>query len=228
MENVGISPVRAVEVIRDGHRVSPILKPPAVSSRHVGWNGVALEAFYDVPANNIPEHEHPTHFLNLFTSGRISAQWTMDARTRTADHGPGTLYLLPAGSRDLATWSGPNSRILLVMEPRFLAGVLDETAHLADVDLRPNFSFQDRHIVAILRALHADLQDESPAGQLYCQSLSVALAHYFVRRYAVRTTHDPEYRNGMPAVRLNRELDFMQQIYAMEVGLWELGDSAGM
>ena len=92
MESVGISPVRAVEVIRDGHRVSPILTPAAVSSRHVGWNGIALEAFHDVPASNIPEHEHPTHFLNLFTSGRIRAQWTMDGRTRTADHGPGTLY----------------------------------------------------------------------------------------------------------------------------------------
>src|SRR5258708_37122755 len=114
------------------------------------------------------------------------------------------------------------------MEPRFLAGVLDETAHLADVELRPNWSFQDRHIVAILRALHADLEDGSPAGPLYGQSLSVALAHDLIRRYAVRTTRDRVYRNGMPAVRLNRELDFMQQIYAMEVGLWELGDSAGM
>jgi len=212
MESVGISPVRAVEVIRDGHRVSPILIPSAVSSRHVGWNGIALEAFHDVPASNIPEHEHPTHFLNLFTSGRIRAQWTMDGRTRTADHGPGTLYLLPAGSRDLATWSGPNSRILLVMEPRFLAGALDETTHLADVELRPNWSFQDRHIVAILRALHADL----------------ALAHYLVRRYAVRTTRDPEYRNGMPAVRLNRVLDFMRQNYAKETRLWELAHLAGM
>jgi AraC family transcriptional regulator len=228
MESIGISPVRAVEVIRDGHRTSPILIPAAVSSRRVEWNGIALEAFHDVPASNIPEHEHPTHFLNLFTSGRIRAQWTMDGRTRTADHGPGTLYLLPAGSRDLATWSGPNSRILLVMEPRFLAGVLDETAHLADVELRPNLSFQDRHIVAILRALHADLEDGSPAGPLYGQSLSVALAHYFIRRYAVRTTHDPEYRNGMPAVRLNRVLDFMRQNYAKETRLWELANLAGM
>src|SRR5260370_7483576 len=114
---------------------------------------VGLGAFNVLPASNIPEHEHPTHFLNLFTSGRIRAQWTMDGRTRTADHGPGTLYLLPAGSRDLATWSGPNSRILLVMEPRFLAGVLDETAHLAAVHFSPHLRFQARHIAATLPSL---------------------------------------------------------------------------
>ena len=40
------------------------------------------------------------------------------------------------------------------------------------------WSSLDRHIVAILRALNADLEDGSPAGPLYSQSPSVALAHY--------------------------------------------------
>ena len=228
MESGAILPVRAVEVLRSGHLVSPIVTASTVSSRRVGWNGIALEAFHEVPSNNIPEHEHPTHFLNLFTSGRVRAQWTMDGRTRTADHGAGTLYLLPAGSRDLASWSGPSSRIVLVMEPRFLAGTLDETAHMGDVELRPNWNFQDRHIVGILRALHADLEDGSPAGPLYGQSLSVALAHYLIRRFAVRTAPDREYRNGMPAVRLNRVLDFMRQNCGQETRLWELANLAGM
>jgi len=100
MEHVGILPVRAVEVLCNGHLVSPLLGASAVCSRRVGWNGIALEEFQNVPSSNIPEHEHPTHFLNLFTSGRIKAQWKMDGRTRTADHGTGTLYLLPAGSRE--------------------------------------------------------------------------------------------------------------------------------
>jgi AraC family transcriptional regulator len=180
MDSAGILPVRAVEVFRSGQLVSPLVTASSVSSRRVGWNGIALEAFQNVPSSNVPEHEHPTYFLNLFTSGRIKAQWTMDGRTRTADHGAGTLYLLPAGSRDLASWSGPSSRIVLVMEPRFLAGMLDETAHMGDVELRQNWNFQDRHIVGILRALHADLEDGSPAGPLYGQSLSVALAHYLI------------------------------------------------
>ena len=228
MESGAILPVRAVEVLRSGHLVSPIVTASAVSSRRVGWNGIALEAFPDVPSSCIPEHDHPTHFLNLFTSGRVRAQWTMDGRTRSADHGAGTLYLLPAGSRDLASWSGPSSRIILVMEPRFLAGTLDETAHMGDVELRPNWNFQDRHIVGILRALHADLEDGSPAGPLYGQSLSVALAHYLIRRFAVQTAPHRDYRNGMPAVRLNRVLDFMRQNCGQETRLWELASLAGM
>ena len=228
MESAGILPVRAVEVLRSGRLVPPIVTASAVSSRLVGWNGIALESFQDVPSSNVPEHEHPTHFLNLFTSGRTKVQWTMDGRTRSADHGPGTLYLLPAVSCDLASWSGASSRIVLVMEPRFLARTLDETAHMGDVELRPNWNFEDRHIVGILRALHADLEDGSPAGPLYGQSLSVALAHYLIRRFAVRTAPNRECRNGMPAVRLNRVLDFMRQNCGQETRLWELANMAGM
>lgn len=228
MSNIGVLPVKAVEVLRSGHAVSPIPTVSTVSSRHVGWNGIVLEAFCDVPACTIPEHEHPTHFLNLLTSGRIRSQWTIGGRTRSAEHGPGTVYILPAGTRDRMAWSGPTNRIVLVMEPRFLARALDETAHLADVELTAHWTLQDRHIASVMRALHADLEDGSPAGPLYGESLGVALAHYLIRRYAVRTSREPEYRGGISAVRLNRVLDFIRQNCTKEMRLWELGQLAGM
>jgi AraC family transcriptional regulator len=114
------------------------------------------------------------------------------------------------------------------MEPRFLARALDETAHLADVELTTNWTFQDRHIVTLMCALQADLEDSSPAGPLYGESLGVALAHYLIRRFAVRAPHTLELRGGMPGVRLNRVLDFIQQNYAKETRLWELAQFAGM
>jgi len=219
---------RAAAVLREGRRVCLIDAPATVSSKQNFWNGISLEAFDNIPACSIPEHEHPTHFLNLLTHGRIRAQWTSGGLTRNADHGPGTLYLLPAGSRDLMSWSGPTSRIVLAVEPDFLAGVVDETAHLLNVELRPTWTFEDQHIIGVMRALHADLEDGSPAGPLYGQSLGVALSHYLIRRYAVRNTREPNYRSGMPAARLNRVMDFMRQNYAREIRLWELAQLAGM
>src|SRR4026209_2894844 len=120
MNTKSVLPVKAVEVIHSGHPVCPIPTRSTLSSRHSGWHGLAVESFTDVPACNIPEHEHPTHFLNLLTSGQIRSQWTADGRTSTAELGPGSLYLLPAGSRDRLSWSGPTERIVLVMEPSFL------------------------------------------------------------------------------------------------------------
>jgi AraC family transcriptional regulator len=87
---------------------------------------------------------------------------------------------------------------------------------------------RDRHINALILALHADLEDGSPAGPLYGESLGAALAHYLARRYAVRTTHTGKYVGGMTAVRLNRVLDFMRQNVSRDIRLWELAQLAGM
>jgi AraC family transcriptional regulator len=228
MKNAAILPIMAVELLRGRNAIPPFPTLPTVSSRHVGWDGIAMESFIDVPACSVPEHEHPTHFLNLQRSGQITFEWMTDGRTRRAKHGPGNLYILPAGTRDRLTRSGPTDQIVLVMAPQFLARALDETAHLADIELITHWNLRDRHIACLMLALHADLEDGSPAGPLYGESLGVALAHYLIRRYSVRASRQLENKGGMPTVRLNRVLDFMRGNCAKEMRLWELARLAGM
>ena len=119
-DKTGVVPVEAVEVLRSGRIVSPVPTLSTLSSRHAGWDGIAMESFNDVPACSVPEHEHPTHFLNLQRLGQVTFEWTTDGRTRRAKHGPGNLYILPAGTRDRLTRSGPTDQIVLVMAPQFL------------------------------------------------------------------------------------------------------------
>ena len=60
--------VNGVEVLRQG-LLTPFLPNKSVlSSEIIAWEGMALEAH---TANScfIPEHEHPTHFLQLQTRG---------------------------------------------------------------------------------------------------------------------------------------------------------------
>ena len=114
------------------------------------------------------------------------------------------------------------------MAPHFLARALDETTRLADVELTTRLDLRDRHINVLMLALHADLEDGSLAGPLYGECVGTALAHYLLRRYAVRTTRIGKYRGGIPATRLNRVLDFMRQNYGRDTRLWELAQLAGM
>ena len=228
LDRTEILPVMAVELVRGRNAIPPYPTPPALSSRHVGWNGIAMESFNHVPACSIPEHEHPTHMLNLQRSGRIRCEWTTEGRTRGAEHGPGSLYILPTGTRDRFTRWAPTSHLTLVMAPYFLARALDETAHLADVELIPNWNLHDTHIASLMLALRSDLEDGSPDGPLYGESLGVALAYYLIRRYSARAPRGRECKGGMPTARLNRVLDFMRQNFAKETRLWELAELAGM
>lgn len=228
MANASVLPVKRIEVIHNGCSVCPIPKVSTLSSEHAGWDGIALESFSDVPGVSIPEHEHPTHFLNLLTHGNIKAQWTTEGKSHGAANGPGTIYLLPAGTRDRLTWSGPTTRIILIMEPRFLARALERTAHLDDVELTMHWNLRDRHIQSLMLALHADLEDGSPAGPLYGESLGLALGLYLIRRYSTRIVGNHEYRAGMPTARLNRVLEYINQNFSRELRLWELAQIAGM
>jgi len=228
MDISGVLPVKAVEVMRNGCAVCPIPALSSLSSKRAGWDGIALESFGDVPGVSIPDHGHPSHFLNLLTHGNIKAQWTTEGKSRSAHNGPGTIYVLPVGTHDRLTWSGPTTRIILVMEPRFLSRSLEGTSHLKDVELTTHWNLRDRHIQALMLALHADLEDGSPAGPLYGESLGLALAVYLVRRYSVRNCGKPDYRGSMPTMRLNRTLEFINQNLTRDLRLWELAQVAGI
>jgi len=78
-------------------------------------------------------------------------------------------------------------------------------------------------------ALHADLQDGSPAGPLYGEALAVALSHYLIRRHSTRVAKSTAtLQGGMPSVRLNRVVEFMNQNLGRDLRLSELADIAGM
>ena len=228
MANSGVLPVDAVEVMRGGCALCPFPTRSSLTSKGAGWRGIALESFTDIPGVAIPDHEHPTHFVNLLTRGELTAQWTTEGRTHSAANSPGTIYLLPAGTRDRLTWSAPSTRIVVVMEPGFLSRSLENTAHLDELELTTHWNLRDRHIQAVMLAMHADLEDGSPAGPLFGESLGLALGLYLIRRYSARKGDSPQLRGGMPTARLNRVLEFINQNFTQDLRLWELAELAGM
>jgi AraC family transcriptional regulator len=224
----GVLPIDAVEVMRSGCALCPFPTRSSITSRGAGWHGIALESFSDIPGVAIPDHEHPTHFLNLLTYGEIKAQWTMEGRSHSATNTPGTIYLLPAGTRDRLTWSGPTTRIVVVMSPGFLARSFEHTAHQEETELMTHWNLRDRHIQSLMLAMHADLEDDCPAGPLYGESLGLTLGLYLIRRYSIRGIKGPQSHGGMPTARLNRVIDFINQNFAKDLRLWELAGLSGM
>jgi hypothetical protein len=89
--------VHGWEVWRDGRLVRPVSISPTLSSDPRLWDGLALES-YDLPPCDIPDHEHPTHYLSLQTSGPARAE---------------TIEVIPRGGRDRVVWLGQSSRLVV-------------------------------------------------------------------------------------------------------------------
>src|SRR5205823_6627132 len=129
---------------------------------------------------------------------------------------------------DEVNWQGPTQRMAVAIHPRMLARALEETAHEADVELTEHWNLIDGHLSALLLEMRADLEDGSPAGQLYGESLANALAVYLLQRYAVRRITPAAYKGGLPASRLKRVLDYIAERLDQNISLFQLANVAGM
>lgn len=216
-----------VEVVRSGH-IEPFLKcPPGLSSNAARWGGIKLES-YSVPAVVIPRHEHPEHFLHLVLQGSVTYEVTTHGRTRLYISSPGTTFLLPRGTVDAVQWKGPTKRVAVSIRPELLTNALDETAHKTDIELSEHWDLRDRHIAALLIEMSADLDDGSPAGPIYGESLANALAVYLLKRYAVRRRVPTHYKGGLAPRRLKRVLEFIGDNLGEDLRLSQLAALADL
>ena len=219
--------VPGVKVIREG-RVEPFLRArPTLSSAAVRWTGLAVED-YSIPACVIPRHEHIENFLHVVLHGSVKYEVLTRGRTRQFCANPGTTFILPRGTVDELRWGGPTRRIAVAIHPTLLVNALDETAHQSDIELTEHWNLTDRHIMAVLLAMTTDLDEGSPAGRLYGESLANALAVYLLTRYTVQRYVPIALRGGLPGYRLKRVLDHIGDKLADDLGLAQLAAIADM
>ena len=219
--------VPGIDVVREG-RAQPFLDTrPTLSSVPLHWRGIALEN-YTVPAVLIPRHEHPEHFLHLVLRGAVEYEISTRGRKLRFTSRPGTIFLLPRGTVDEVNWRGPTQRLAVAIHPQLLTNALDETAHQTVVELTEHWDLIDRHISALLMEMTADLDDGSPAGIIYGESLANALAVYLLKRYAVRRVTPLAFKGGLPGHRLKHVLDYIADRLDENISLSQLAAIADM
>ena len=222
------TPRSVVEVERDGRLVPLFPALSTVTSDRVKWDGVTLHSFSDIPPCEIPDHVHPTHTLSLLTSPSANVEWTTGGRTRYARNRSGNIYLLPAGTRDHLGWDAPTSRIVMTLDSHVITRAFEETAHRDTFELVEHWNLHDRHVAGLMLALHADLDDGSPAGRLYGEMLSLALAVYLARRYGVPHHNARKHRGGLPGHRLRLVMEYVRAHINHDIPLADLAAVAGM
>ena len=216
-----------IDVVREG-RVEPFVHShPTKSSVLVQWRGIAIEN-YKTPAIFIPRHEHLDHFLQVALSSAVQYEVSTRGRNLRFTSRPGTIFLLPRGTVDEVNWAGPTHRIAVAIHRSLLTNSLDELSHETEIELTEHWNLIDRHISALLMEMTADLEDGSPAGTIYGESLANTLAVYLVKRYAVRRVTPVVYKGGLPGYCLKRVLDYVAARLEENITLSQLAAIAGM
>lgn len=216
-----------VEVKREG-RVEPFLHThPALSSVTARWTGLAVED-YTTPACVIPRHEHVENFVHVVLRGSSKYEVVTRGKSMRFSASPGTTFILPQGTVDELRWEAPIHRVAVAIHPSLLVSALEQTGHQSSIELIERWDLMDHHVMAVLLAMTTDLQEGSPAGRLYGDSLANALAVYLVTRYSARSHEPAIYRGGLSGYCLKRVLEHIGDNLAEDLSLADLAAVAGM
>ena len=100
--------------------------------------------------------------------------------------------------------------------------------HENNIELREHWDLIDRHISTLLMEMMADLEDGSPAGPLYGDSLANSLALYLLKRYSNVTMRLEPYRGGLSRSNLNRVVEYINANLSDKLELGVLAKVAGV
>jgi len=200
--------------------------------REQPWRGVLLERHTMAPLE-IPEHEHRELCLHLQLTGDDRMQWWSGGRHGVENTFPGSIMLVPAGTRDRALWHGSSERLILSLAPE----LVDEVAAGAEItagagaqaaEFNAKWSLQDASLQRLLSEMGREASEGWPLGRLYADLTATSLVSQLLRRHAANPVDFGPSRGGMPMPQLRRAMEYMTDNLDRDLRLEEIAHEVGL
>jgi AraC family transcriptional regulator len=193
-------------------------------------NCLTFENYVSFGVVEVPEMVVPAHILILRTGSSSIIEWKEGGLDRKAKLEPGSVSLLPAGSRRAARVfrPQPGEASILQLRPGFLQRSVGELARGGKVELGRHMDLRDPQIARLIESLRADIAAGLPTGRLFGESIAAAISAHIAQQYSVTTTRLEEFRGGISPARLKRVLEYIDANLADNLVLDKLAEVAGL
>jgi AraC family transcriptional regulator len=170
-----------------GGQIVPAIDTPLLTSSSTPWSGFLLETHAACGRQDTCWGWHRTH-VSLFTKGQLSFRVHNPRGDREFTARAGSVCVFPSGSDEtLFSIAGADfEAIVLELDPARVEELVGHKSPVATGALAPQIVVPDPHIARLLRSMASEVAQGCPAGSLYGQSLSLALASYLAFRFSVR------------------------------------------
>ena len=201
---------------------------PNPARQFAQWEGVSLAHCYHFPCE-FQEHEWTQHLIGVGGAGSpATVEHRLDGQRHRHSYRSHELMVVPAHVSYSAVWQQEHEFSVLGMAPSFLEKIARESVKSTRVELIPQFILIDPLIQQILRSLHADMAAGHPTGQLFGDSLAVALAARLLQNHAVWKAQYASAQGGLPPYLCDRALDFIEAHLDQPFTLDQLADELGI
>jgi AraC family transcriptional regulator len=222
------SPLGRVAVVRGSHLVPLIGAPENYNPvRQQPWKGIVLERHL-VDAGEIPEHEHPSLCLHLQLAGERGFEWWQDGKNAVEPTRPGSIILIPPGTRDRLRWQGSSERLILSIENSALEQVASQLGSTHPFEAKGAWSLQDSSLRVLLTEMGREARDGWPLGALYADLLALGLQTSILRKHSSTAIALSPLKGGMSLAKLKRAMEFIVANLAEDIGLEEISSGMGL
>ena len=222
------SPQGRVAVVR-GTQLVPLIATAhdRIPGRRQPWKGIVLER-HTVQAGEIPEHEHPTLCLHLQVDGARDFEWWQSGKNAVETTRPGSLIVIPPGTRDRLRWQGSSERLIVSVESDPLQQLALQLGTRHSLDIRGAWSTFDPSMRLLISEMGREAREDWPLGTLYADLLALGLQTNLVRNHSNQQIALPGLKGGLGLPKLKRAMEYMTTNLAEDIGLTQIADELGL
>lgn len=207
-----------IAVVR-GQQLVPLLASALDSGpRDQPWKGLLLEQ-HRVQRGEIPEHEHPELCLHLQTSGSESFEWWSGGSHAVERTAPGSLILIPPGTRDRLRWTGASDRIIVSLRQGSLAELAEQFGAAKMPVFQGAWTLSDAALQSLVMEMAAEARNGWPLGSLYADLLSMGLRSRLLRSHTAEPLTAPFRKAGFSVPRLRKAMEYITAHLAEDLSL---------
>jgi AraC family transcriptional regulator len=142
---------------------------------------------------------------------------------------PGRFSLLGQGfEQKLLSWSGTREMLFVEIGAEQLERFMSHAPDLACLNVEPQYSVCDPHVVSLVRNMRDEIRAGCPTGRLYGEALSLSLAAYLFKRYSVELGPVAREKLALSPMQVSRVREYIRTNLARDIGLAELADQVSL
>jgi AraC family transcriptional regulator len=135
-------------------------------------------------------------------------QWWSGGRHGVEKTFPGSIMLVPAGTRDRELWHGSSERLILSLSPGLLEAVA-ASAEAKAPEFAPRWSLRDASFEHLLFEMGREAGEGWPLGRLYADLIVTSLVSLLLRHHAADPMDFGTLRGGLPMPQLRRAMEYI-------------------
>ena len=222
------TPFGRIAVVRDSQWV-PLIDAPGdqIPTREPPWKDIVLEQ-HIVRPGEIPEHEHPNLCLHLQIAGDREFEWWQNGRNAIEHTQPGSLIVIPSGTRHRWRWHGSSERLILSVEDDALQQLASQLGAQHPLEIKGAWSILAPSTRLLISEMGREAREGWPLGALYANLLALSLQTNLIKNHSSQQIALPRLKGGLGVPTLKRAMEHMSANLAEDIGLEQIADEMGM